>query len=113
MTGRSWEDIQHKIEQLNLADGVIMLGQRTDVPYLLAAMDAFCLPSLYEGMPVVGIECQAAGVPALASTGITKELRMSSLVEFESLEEPPWHLGKTYPRPILFPREVFFQYGQI
>ena len=101
------EDIQHKIEQLNLADGVIMLGQRTDVPYLLAAMDAFCLPSLYEGMPVVGIECQAAGVPALASTGITKELRMSSLVEFESLEEPPG----TWARHILdlssFPAKYF------
>lgn len=83
------EDVWREVERLNLTDGVVMLGQRPDVPNLLATMDAFCLPSLYEGLPVVGIECQAAGVPTLVSTGVTKELKMSSLVEFESLKEGP------------------------
>ena len=59
------ESVRNKAEDLNLIDGVMMLGQRSDVPDLLATMDAFCLPSLYEGMPVVGIECQAAVVPTL------------------------------------------------
>lgn len=98
------DEVQRKVELLNLTDGVIMLGQRGDVPNLIATMDAFCLPSLYEGMPVVGIECQSAGVPTLVSTGVTEELKMSSLVEFESLGEAPdvWarHILELVSRPV-------------
>ena len=82
-------DIERRVEDLGLHERVRILGHRSDVPGLLATMDVFCLPSLYEGMPVVGVECQAAGVPILVSGGVTKELKMSSLVEYESLTSSP------------------------
>lgn len=106
------ESVRNKAEDLNLIDGVMMLGQRSDVPDLLATMDAFCLPSLYEGMPVVGIECQAAVVPTLVSTRVAKELRMSSLIEFESLDEPPAVWARHILELVSVPAEYYSSMGE-
>jgi glycosyltransferase involved in cell wall biosynthesis len=46
------------------------LGQRDDVPALLAASDLLLLPSLYEGFPLAAIEALCAGVPVLASDAV-------------------------------------------
>ena len=53
---------------------VKFLGVRGDIPSLCKAMDAFVMPSLFEGLPVVGIEAQAAGLPCLFSTDVTDEV---------------------------------------
>ena len=70
---------------------VRFLGERRDVPALmLGAMDCFLLPSLYEGMPRVLLEAQAAGLPALASSVITDEaVAYPDAVRFVSLESGP------------------------
>ena len=46
------------------------LGERHDVPALLAASDLFLLPSLYEGMPLVAAEALCARVPLLAADAV-------------------------------------------
>jgi glycosyltransferase involved in cell wall biosynthesis len=43
------------------------LGNRTDVPELLAGFDVFAFPSLFEGLCLAVIEAQAAGVPVVAT----------------------------------------------
>ena len=43
------------------------LGYRTDVPRVLAAADAFCLPSHFEGMPMSVIEAMLTGLPVVAT----------------------------------------------
>ena len=53
--------IKKKVIQLNLSDAVLFLGQRSDVNELMQAMDIFILPSLYEGLPLVGVEAQTSG----------------------------------------------------
>lgn len=83
------DDIEAKAEELGIGDRVLMLGHRVDVPELLQAMDAFCLPSLYEGFPVVGVECQAAGLPILASDAVPADAAVTPLMGFESLQSPP------------------------
>ncbi|MEK0179786.1 MAG: glycosyltransferase family 1 protein [Oscillatoriales cyanobacterium] len=68
-------EIEQKAMELELGDRLIFTSNRSDVPRLmLGAMDAFILPSLYEGLPVVGIEAQAAGLPFILSDVITEEV---------------------------------------
>lgn len=50
-----------------LSDAIVFHGVTDDVPAALASADAFVLPSLYEGMPMVLIEAMASGLPIIAS----------------------------------------------
>ena len=79
--------IERQVLQLGLQHRTIFAGSRSDVPRLmLGAMDIFVLPSLCEGLPLVGIETQAAGLPAILSEAITPEICIvNSLIERLSL----------------------------
>jgi glycosyltransferase involved in cell wall biosynthesis len=56
-----------RAHHLGLADRVHLLGLRSDIPALLAAADAFVLPSLSEGLPLALLEAMFAGCPIVAS----------------------------------------------
>lgn len=79
-------DVQRHTEELNVTDHVIFLGQRSDVNRLYQAFDVFCLPSLYEGLCLVGIEAQRAGLPCLFSDTITREVDVTKASKFMSIE---------------------------
>ena len=57
-------------------------------------MDIFILPSLYEGLPVVGIEAQANGLLCEFSTDMTKETKVLNTTRFISLKETPENWAK-------------------
>ena len=59
--------IKARIKELGLERSVLALGERQDVPAILAALDVFCLPSNTEGMPMTVLEAMAAGLPVVAS----------------------------------------------
>jgi len=59
--------LEQTAESLNIRDKVIFTGTRRDVPPMLAAMDVFVFPSLWEGMPNALAEAMAAGLPIIAS----------------------------------------------
>ncbi len=65
--------VSQKAAALGIADSVRFLGRRSDPHELMQALDAFVLPSLYEGVPGTGIEAQANGLPFLFSSAITDE----------------------------------------
>ena len=71
--GNLREKMLDKIENLEIKDSVLYLGRREDIPQFYNAMDAFILPSLYEGLPVVGVEAENCGLPIFFSTEIPKE----------------------------------------
>jgi glycosyltransferase involved in cell wall biosynthesis len=61
--------------ELGIADRVLFLGYRTDIPQLLAACDVFALPSLYEGSSLAVLEAMAARRAVVSSAiGGTDEL---------------------------------------
>ena len=70
----------------NLEENVIFINPRNDVYKFYSAFDLFVLPSLYEGLPVVGIEAQCNGLSCLFSDTITKEVKINDNVKFISLK---------------------------
>lgn len=82
-------EAKQKVKELNLEENVSFLGMRNDVPEIMQAMDCFILPSRFEGLPLVGVEAQVAGLPCYFSDTITKEVKITNLVKFLSLEENP------------------------
>lgn len=84
-TGELEEEIKQKVKNLNLSEYVRFMGQRNDVNEMMQVMDVFVLPSFYEGLPVVGIEAQATGMPCVVSAAVTKEVEVTNKVEFIDL----------------------------
>lgn len=59
--------ITARVQELELAPAVRMLGQLTDVRPLLGAANALVICSEYEGLPMAALEAMAAGVPIVAT----------------------------------------------
>lgn len=87
--GELLDTAKSKTVQLGLEDAVRFLGIRNDVARLYQAMDIFVLPSRYEGLPVVGVEAQAAGLPCIVSDCMTKETAVTENVAFLPLSAGP------------------------
>ncbi len=86
--GALQKEIEQKAQFLGIEEKVILLGLRFDVPNLLQMMDVFVFPSLTEGLGIVLVEAQTAGLPCFASKNvIPEEAAVTDLVEFISLEE--------------------------
>lgn len=73
--------VEEKANSLAISEYVTFTGVRSDVPNLYQCMDIFFLPSLYEGLPIVAIEAQTAGLPTIMSTEVSKETIISDLVQ--------------------------------
>ena len=61
------QELRRFVADHGLADRILFLGYRTDIPALLSVMDLFCLTSLQEGLPVSLIEAMAAGLPVIGT----------------------------------------------
>jgi glycosyltransferase involved in cell wall biosynthesis len=85
------QEIEAKAKHLGLAEKVMFLGTRRDVPLLMkGAMDVFVMPSLFEGLPLVLMETQAAGLPSIVSSTITEEADViKPLIERLSIQDAP------------------------
>jgi glycosyltransferase involved in cell wall biosynthesis len=66
--------IRREIEDRGLSNRCTFAGLQSDIASFLFAMDVFVLPSSYEGLGIVALEAQAAGVPVIASTTIPEEI---------------------------------------
>lgn len=86
--GEDEDIVRNRVEELGIEDAVQFLGIRKDVANLLQAIDAFLLPSLFEGLPVVLVEAQAAGLPCYVADTVTEESDISGNLKFFSLESP-------------------------
>ena len=85
--GELKDDMMSKIKELGIENQVDYLGRREDIQQFYNAMDCFILPSLYEGLPVVGLEAESCGLPMFFSTEVTREANACELGHFIALNE--------------------------
>ncbi len=86
-TGELEDEFHHYVNGRGLSDRVIFTGSVANVEDFYQAMDVFMLPSLYEGLPVVAIEAQAADLPVLISENVDHSCAITDNVSFIPVSE--------------------------
>ncbi len=85
-SGELEDDIKISAKKKGIFERIIFYGTTKDMYLIYNAMDIFVLPSLYEGFPVVSVEVQAADVPSIFSDRIAQSCKLTSAIEFLSLD---------------------------
>ena len=83
-SGPLLEQIKTRVESESIRNVIFIAPTSRPFDYY-QAMDCFVLPSLYEGLPVVGVEAQANGLTCLFSSEVTKEVDLLNSTQFISL----------------------------
>jgi len=85
------ERIEAFAREHGFAERLHILLERSDIPNLLAAADVFCMPSLWEGLPLAVLEAMFAGKPIIASgvSGIPEAITSGT----HGLLTPPGDIG--------------------
>lgn len=84
------DDIEKQIKELKIENAVIFAGWKENCEEYMQAMDLFVLPSLFEGLPIVLVEAQTAGLHCLVADTVTKEADITGNVKYLSLETENW-----------------------
>lgn len=86
--GELTDAIKRQAKSLGITESVIFYGPADNVNELMQAMDVFVLPSHLEGLPIVGVEAQAAGLPCIFSDRVTREVNLTGNVQFLPISDP-------------------------
>ncbi len=87
-TGELLSEIKNIVnDDDKIKDSVVFAGVRKDISKIYSAMDVFCLPSFFEGMPVVAPEAQTNGLLFICSDTVSKEALLTSLAHSVHLNE--------------------------
>jgi len=82
--------IEEKVAALGLSSKVLFLGLRKDVPILMMSVfNVFVFPSLWEGLGLVAVEAQSAGLLCIASKYVPKEADVGSCIYLD-LDKNIW-----------------------
>lgn len=85
--GERHNEVQNNVRKLGLEENVLFCGKQLDTAAYYSAFDVFLMPSLYEGLPIVGIEAQASGLPCVFSSTISKQICITENASIMSLEQ--------------------------
>ncbi|HHX49075.1 MAG TPA: glycosyltransferase family 1 protein [Clostridiales bacterium] len=102
--GSDYKKMQNLINKFNLYDRVILLEPKKDIEKYYSAADVFCLPSRFEGLPMVGVEALANGMHLVCSNRVSKEMNIvKDYVHFIELNIDLWvkkiiEISKNYTR---------------
>lgn len=87
--GDNMPAIKELAKELGAESRVLFMNNRKNVSDYYQAMDLFCFPSRYEGLPGTVIEAQSGGLPCLISDTITQEVMLTGLVKSADIKEDP------------------------
>ena len=88
--GSLHDELQKQINDSDLKNRVFLLPARGDANEYYSMADFFLLPSLFEGVPTVGIEAQVNGLKCIFSDKVAKEVTISKTSLFLPLNEESW-----------------------
>ena len=86
-SGSLLEEVKNKIQEYNIEQKVILTGMVANVNEWYNAIDVLIVPSLFEGFPMTLVEGQTNGLKAIISDTITKQVAVTDLVKFKSLDK--------------------------
>lgn len=82
--------IECLISKEELDNYVVNLGVRSDIPELLQGMDICMMPSVNEGLGIVAVEAQAAGVPTIVSDGFPDDVMVTRKIQKIEFDADLW-----------------------
>ena len=82
--------LRARAKELGVDGRVAFCGARGDVAPLYSAMDALCVPSLFEGLGIVAVEGQASGLPVLCSPAVPGEVFVTEPCRGVPLDVGAW-----------------------
>lgn len=88
-TGELEDKLKQQVSALGLDEAVTFTGVLSNVNEWNSALDVFVMTSLYEGLPVVAVEAQAADLPCILTDTITPEVKVTDNVKFLGLHDEP------------------------
>lgn len=86
-SGSLREMLEHKAQDLGIADAVILPGQVDNVSRLYQGFDVFALPSLYEGFGMAVLEAEVSGTPCVVSEHVPREAILSEACRTMPLDD--------------------------
>lgn len=85
--GALMDSIKRQVSDAGLTQAVRFLGNKENISPYYQIMDYLVFPSIYEGLPGTVVEAQTAGLRCLISDRVTKEVGITELAEFYSLDK--------------------------
>ncbi len=86
--GNDKQKIIDRIHELHAEQLVVFMQPTSRINEIYSVLDTFLMTSRYEGLPLVGIEALANGLPLILSDCITQELSLYGTTKYLSLKEP-------------------------
>ena len=80
-------EIEDRASRLGLRERVIFAGLQSETWKFYSAMDAFCMPSIHEGLPVSAVEAQANGLPLFLSENVSHDTDLGGVKAFLPINE--------------------------
>lgn len=90
-TGELLTEIKILASEKNLTNKIVFINTTSTPEDFYCMFDAFLMPSLYEGLPIVGVEAQCAGLNCYFSNNISPEIEISDCCHILPLEMPAYN----------------------
>lgn len=86
-SGELYDSVMTQIEKMKLMEHIIHVKNTNEAFRYYCMFDCFLMPSLYEGLPIVGVEAQTSGLQCFFSENISPEINLTDHCNIKSLNE--------------------------